>query len=604
VPSERIGFDAARTVRASSATDFGAGADVVHAASTVRNVLGLENRIAERWRIAFRRTIVTTRLRRATMSDERQNDSLSRRRVLQAAAALVPLHVAGRVGAALEPFVTPQNRTDLLDLGAREAVERIRRGDVTAESYVAHLLKHYEANRALNVAAAIDPARTLDAARSVDRARARGTKLAAAAGLPFAVKDQIAVAGLAATGGTSALKSYVPRRNAAVVERLVSAGAIPFCKTTLPDMNVVDGLMHQISAHSDAFGAVRNPYDSSRIPGGSSGGNGAILAARIVPAALGLDTNGSIRIPSAFCGVTGLRPSTYTMENALRGTKRKRYSDDGLVIPPARRLDTIGPMARTVSDVAFLDAMITGDAVPTVNLRDARIAIPGAAYWERDDVDPGVVDVVQRAFATLRDAGCTLVEIDLDREVRSIVGTIFQPTPAAMFAGDGMNAPQPTSVTMAGWLRENAPDVTVDQMYRGRPIRDSKRAFPSLEEQIRALSEAARRYAEVYRTHNVRAIAYPTIPIVATPIRAGGQKEPLGETMTIKGKAIDEGRAVAQNVFMAPRFGAAALSIPVGLSRGLPVGLEVDAMPGNDSELLGIGVAIEAIIGRIPPPAL
>src|SRR5262245_65066219 len=79
------------------------------------------------------------------------------------------------------------------------------------------------------------------------------------------------------------------------------------------------------------FGAVHNPYDPTRIPGGSSGGSGAILAARIVPAALGLDTNGSVRCPSAFCGVTGLRPSTYTIENAIKGTSRKRYSDEGLV---------------------------------------------------------------------------------------------------------------------------------------------------------------------------------------------------------------------------------------------------------------------------------
>jgi mandelamide amidase len=198
------------------------------------------------------------------------------------------------------------------------------------------------------------------------------------------------------TGGTGALKGYIPKRHAAVVERLVAAGAIPFCKTTLPDMNVVDGLMHQISAHSESFGAVHNPYDPSRISGGSSGGNGAILAARIVPAALGLDTNGSIRCPSAFCGVTGLRPSTYTIENAIYRAKRKRYSDEGLVIPPARRLDTIGPMARTVSDVAFIDTLITGEVVPAVNLRTARIAIPRPDYWERDDVDPSVADVRPR----------------------------------------------------------------------------------------------------------------------------------------------------------------------------------------------------------------
>ena len=525
----------------------------------------------------------------------------SRRRLLQAAAAMAPLAIASRVAAA---FARPQLGDDWLEIGAREAVARIARGEMAAEAYVSRLLKQYEAHKVLNVAAAIDPARVLEAARAVDRARARGAKLGPAAGLPFAVKDQIAVAGYPATGGTAALKEggYIPKKSATVVDRLIAAGAIPFAKTTLPDMNVVDGLMHQISAHSDAFGAVRNPYDATRIPGGSSGGSGAILAARIVPAALGLDTNGSIRCPSAFCGVAGLRPSTWTMDNAINGTTRKRYPDDGLVIPPARRLDTIGPMARTVSDVAFLDAIITGDVARAMDRRAVRIAVPGPAYWERDDVDPGVADVVRGAFAKLRDAGCTLVEIDLDQDVRSIVGTIFQPTPAAMFAGDGMNAPQPTSRTMEQWLQENAPNVTVAQMYGGRPIREAVRAFPPAEEQLRALRQAAQRYADVYRSNDVRAIAYPTIPIVAPPLRSGGPKEPLGEMMTIKGKAIEEGRAVAQNIFMAPRFGAAALSIPVGLSEGLPVGLQLDALPGNDSELLGLGITVQEIVGLIPAP--
>ena len=272
------------------------------------------------------------------------------------------------------------------------------------------------------------------------------------------------------------------------------------------------------------------------------------------------------------------------------------------MLPPARRLDTIGPMARTVSDVAFLDSIITGEPVRATDLRAARIAVPRPDYWERDDVDPGVADVIRRAFAKLRDAGCTLVEIDLDGEVRSIVGTIFQPTPAAMFAGDGMGAPQPTSATMAAWLRENAPDVTVAQMYRDRPIRDTKRTFPPADEQVRALKDAAQRYASIYRSHNVQAIAYPTIPIVAPPLRPGGPKEPLGELMTIKGKQIEEGRVVAQNIFMAPRFGAPALSIPVGMSQGLPVGLELDALPGNDGDVLALGIAVQATIGPIPAP--
>jgi amidase len=273
------------------------------------------------------------------MSDQLEVDIVSRRRVLQAAASILPLHIGSRAAIAFTRYgaadATLPLGDDLLELGAREAVTRIRQGDLNAETYVTQLLRQHEAHKDLNAVAAIDAACVLEAARALDHLRARGAKLGPAAGLPFAVKDQIAVAGLPASGGTVALKGYMPQGHATMVERLVAAGAIPFCKTTLPDMNVVDGLMHQISSHSDAFGAVRNPYDLSRVPGGSSGGNGAILAARIVPAALGLDTNGSIRCPSAFCGVTGLRPSTYTIQNAIKGTHRKRYADDGLVIPGA-----------------------------------------------------------------------------------------------------------------------------------------------------------------------------------------------------------------------------------------------------------------------------
>ena len=518
---------------------------------------------------------------------------LTRRRFLEAAAT-IPLAFRALQGA---------TQADLLELGAREAVEHIRRAELKAEEYVAALLKLYNAHKDLNLVTSIDEARVLEAARSVDRARARGAELGPAAGLPFAVKDQIEVAGYPATAGNGALRGYVPKRNGIVVERLVAAGAIPFCMTTLPDMTVVDGLMHQASSHSVSFGAVRNPYDPSHIPGGSSGGSGAILAARIVPAALGTDANGSIRCPSAFCGVTGLRPSTFTIENALRGTKRKRYPDEGLLPPPLDRLYTIGPMARTAADVAFLDTFITGESVPAVDLRTVRIAVPRPDDWERDLVDPSVAAVMQQAFAKLRDAGCRLIEIDLDGEVRSIVGTLENPTPAAVIAKLGLNAPISSRETMAQWLREHAPDVSVEMMYRGRPMLDAPSpTLPPTNEQIEILTEASQRYAEVYRAHGVSAIAFPTIPIVAMPIRQGGPKEPFGEIITLNGRQVEEGKVLMRNLFMAPRMGAAALSLPVGLTRGLPVGLELDALPGHDSELLGLGMAIEKVLGRIPPP--
>jgi Asp-tRNA(Asn)/Glu-tRNA(Gln) amidotransferase A subunit family amidase len=519
--------------------------------------------------------------------------SLTRRCFIEAA-AIVPLAFRGQAAT---------TQADLLELGAREAVDRIRRGELKAEGYIAELLKQYNAHKDLNLVTSIDEARVLEAARSVDRARARGAKLGPAAGLPFAVKDQIEVAGYPATAGNGALRGYVPKRNAVVVERLVAAGAIPFCMTTLPDMTVIDGLMHQASPHSLSFGAVRNPYDPSHVPGGSSGGSGAILAARIVPAALGADANGSIRCPSAFCGVTGLRPSTFTIENALRGTKRKRYPDEGLLPPPLGRLYTIGPMARTAADVAFLDTLITGESVPAVDLRTIRIAVPRPGYWERDVVDPAVAAVIQQALAKLRNAGCRLVEIDLNGEVRSIVGTFENPTPAAVIAALGLNAPMLSPETMAQWLREHAPDVSVEMMYRGRPMLDrASPTLPSVDEQIKILTEASQRYAEVYRAHGVSAIAFPTIPIIAMPIRQGGPKEPFGEMITLNGQRMEEGKVLMRNLFIAPRLGAAALSVPVGLARGLPVGLELDALPGHDSELLGLGTAVQKVVGRIPPP--
>jgi indoleacetamide hydrolase len=526
---------------------------------------------------------------------DHSNIGLTRRRFLEAA-AIAPLAFRG---------LAATTRGDLLELGAREAVDRIRRGELKAEGYVAELLKQYHAHKDLNIVTSIDEARVLEEARSVDRARARGARLGPAAGLPFAVKDQIEVAGYPATSGNAALKGYVPKRNAVVVERLVAAGAIPFCMTTLPDMTVDDGLMHQASPHSDSFGAVRNPYDPTRIPGGSSGGSGAILAARIVPAALGTDANGSIRCPSAFCGVTGLRPSTFTIENALRGTTRKRYSDEGLLPPPLGRLYTIGPMARTAADVAFLDTLITGESVPAVDLRVVRIAVPRPDYWERDVVDPAVAGVIRQALARLRDAGCRLVEIDLDGAVRSIVGTFDNPTPAAVLAEVGLSTPLSSRETMAQWLREHAPDVTVERMYRGRPMLDEPSpTLPPVAEQIKILTEASRRYAEVYRTHGVAAIAFPTVPIVAMRIRQGGPKEPFGEMITLNGHQMEEGKVLMRNLFIAPRLGAAALSLPIGLAQGLPVGLELDALPGHDSKLLGLGMAIQKVVGRIPPPAL
>jgi hypothetical protein len=128
--------------------------------------------------------------------------------------------------------------------------------------------------------------------------------------------------------------------------------------------------------------------------------------------------------------------------------------------------------------------------------------VPRPDYWERDVVDPAVAAIIQQAFAKLRGAGCRLVEIDLNGEVRSIVGTFDTPTAAAVIAAVGLNARISSRETMAQWLREYAPDVAMEMLYRGRPMVDRPSpTLPPVDEQIKILTEASQRYAEVYRAH-------------------------------------------------------------------------------------------------------
>ncbi len=347
---------------------------------------------------------------------------LSRRRLLKAMVRAAPVYLGVGSTDLLCTATANGPSTDWSQLGAREVANHIRRGDIEAEAYFSCLIKQCNEHRSLNGIASLDAVQMLETGRRLDRARSRGEKLGPAAGVAVAVKDQIAVAGYPAASGNPALVAYRPARNAVVVEALVKAGAVAFAKTTCPNMTGNSTLMAQEDSYSRAYGVVRNPYDPTRMAGGSSGGSGVALAARMVPAALGEDTNGSVRVPAAFCGVAALRPSTYTLENALQGTERKRYSDDGLVID-ATRLDTIGPMARTVADVAFLDELVSGERPPKIGIGDVRIAIPRSDYWDQEWVDPRVAKVTQAAFAQLRDAGAHLIEIDY-LGLRSTVGDL------------------------------------------------------------------------------------------------------------------------------------------------------------------------------------
>jgi aspartyl-tRNA(Asn)/glutamyl-tRNA(Gln) amidotransferase subunit A len=297
---------------------------------------------------------------------------------------------------------------NVLDASAITIRTEIAAGGLSATEICRAALDRIGAVASLNAFNFVDADRALGRAREIDRRRAAGEALGPLAGVPIALKDNMDVRGMRTTASSRILENFVPPYDATVVRRLDSAGAIIVGKTNCDEFAMGS------SNENSAFGPVRNPWALDRIPGGSSGGSAAAVAARCVPLALGSDTGGSIRQPASCCGVVGLKPSY------------GRVSRYGL-LAFASSLDQIGPFARTVADAAVTlsaiagpdpcDATTANEPLPdftaalTGAVNDIRIGVPRA--FVTDGVDDQVRRAYDGALDTLRRAGATLVDIDL-----------------------------------------------------------------------------------------------------------------------------------------------------------------------------------------------
>jgi aspartyl-tRNA(Asn)/glutamyl-tRNA(Gln) amidotransferase subunit A len=302
------------------------------------------------------------------------------------------------------------------DMPASELVARVKRAEVSAEELVRASLAAIEADRDLNAFLNVAAEQALEAARRIDKRRAQGEALGALAGLPIAVKDNICTRGVPTTAGSRILtradageatadagRGWLPPYDATAVERLVNADAVVVGKTNLDEFGMGS------STENSAFGPVRNPWDRTRIPGGSSGGSAVAVASGMVPLALGSDTGGSIRQPAALTGVVGIKP-TYG-----------RVSRYGL-IAFASSLDQVGPLARDVRSAARLLAVIAGrdprdstsapapvgayEAACDGDLRGVRLGMPEEYFGE--GLDPDVRESVLGAISALERAGCSV----------------------------------------------------------------------------------------------------------------------------------------------------------------------------------------------------
>ena len=505
---------------------------------------------------------------------------LSRREFVALATASAAATAAGCVDQpAMAKSKEAPNR-ELLGLSATDAVTKLRRGDVTAERYATALLERCQQGRAVNAFITLPKERVLEAARAADHCRNSGEKLGPLHGLPIPVKDSVNTKDMPTTGGTPALHNFQPKEDAPIVRMLLAAGAIVLGKTNLHELSF------GWTSNNLAFGVVHNPYDMQRIPGGSSGGTAAAVAAHMAPLGVAEDTEGSIRVPAAMCGIAGFRPTT------------RRYVSTG-VVPITSLFDQVGPHARTVRDLVLFDSVATGDwnSLSATKLRGMKLGV-ARGYWF-SDLDSEVERVTDKALHKLQRAGVELVEAEVPGLSR-----LIDLTTLPIQNHDARSA-------LKSYLDEYQAAVTVDQLLA--------QASPEIQQDFRDLLPGGKffvddptynlardvhlpklkdTYREYFARTGVAAIVFPATMIPPALIGEDVQ-------VSIGSKKIAFETAVARNIAPGSTAGLPGLVLPAGMTRGgLPIAIEFDGPAGSDRSLLALGLGVEQVLGEIPAPGL
>jgi len=473
------------------------------------------------------------------------------------------------------------HRTRAVDLS-----RSFRRGELTAAEIAdSFLARARRLDPELNAFVALNEGSVRARAEALDRKRARGLSLGRLAAVPVAIKDNISERGSVVTCGSRMLRTYRAPFDAHVTERLREEDALLFGRTNLDEFAM--GSTGETSVH----GPTRNPWRRDHVPGGSSSGSAAAVAARMVPLALGSDTGGSIRLPAAFCGVLGLKP-TYG-----------RVSRHGLVAYGSS-LDQIGPLAHDPEDLATLLEAIAGPdsrdatcstrspegfrAALDLGVEGLRLGLPEA--HADDGVEAEVHDRVSASLATLVDLGATVEPLRLPHlsfglAVYYLIATSEASSNLARFDGVHFGhralAPESLDDLLArsrgeGFGREVTRRIALGTFALSEGYRD---AFYRKAQQVRTLIR--RDFETAFRT--VDAVVGPTSPGVALPLRAA-----LEDPLTLY--RMDR-MTVAANL-----AGLPAASLPAGFtSRGLPVGLQAMARPFEEATLYRMAGALARV---------
>jgi amidase len=421
------------------------------------------------------------------------------------------------------------------------------------------------------------------------------------AGKTVAVKDNTAVAGVPMMNGSHTLEGFVPSRDATVVSRLLEGGA------TVTGKAVCEDLCFSGGSHTSVTGPVRNPWDPSRTTGGSSSGSGALVAAGEVDLAVGGDQGGSIRMPAAFCGIVGHKPT------------------HGLVpytgaFPIEMTLDHLGPMTRTVADAAAMLDVIAGrdglDPRQPANLvpeqyaaalggdvAGMRVGVVAQGFGWEELSEPGVDETVRTAAGRLRELGIEVVDVDLPwhrhaLHVWNVIATDGATIQMVEGNGYGHNWEglyDPELIAYYGRQRREvadrwSPTVTLVALAGRWSIEQAQTRHYAMAQNL--AFEVRRQYDQALA--DVDLLLMPTVPMVAPPIAA--PDDPL---------EVRVARALEMIVNCAPFdvSGHPATSVPAGLSDGLPVGMMLIGKRFADATCLKVAHAFEQLVGGFPTAA-
>ena len=449
---------------------------------------------------------------------------------------------------------------------ATAIAQAVRSGDVSAVELTREHLERAEADQ-LGAVWLVSEGRALEEAAAVDAALAAGEDVGPLAGVPVGWKDLIDTGGIRTTYGSAIYRDHVPDHDAEVVARLAAAGAICIGKLATHE------LAWGTTSDNPHFGTCRNPHDPTRMPGGSSGGSGAAVAAGIVALAPGTDTGGSIRCPASVCGIVGLKPTFGRV--SLAG-----------IHPLCPSLDHCGPMTRSVRDCALALELLAGastrdprtPAVPIERYRDALgrgvagMTVGVAERYFFEHTDPELAAIVRVAVQALADAGARLVEIDMHWPVVDAGAATFY-------------LAEEVGVMSPHWPARRADmggDV-VAELERGDrlSLRDAGEA------QLARLGYQER-MLEQLSVEGVDLIVSPTQP--CPPPVIGTRRVPFAGNPAEDVTSVMCGLTDVFNV-----LGWPAITVPCGSDAlGLPVGCQIAAAPWRESDCLAAAEVVEA----------